>query len=114
MAKFYGKVGYATTEETAPGVYSERITERHYYGDVTRNARRLEQGIGVNDDVNVTNTISIVADAYAYQRFFAIRYVEWMGVRWKVSNVDVQRPRLNLTLGGEYHGTTDWTTRDSV
>ena len=104
MARFCGAVGYVETSETRPGVWTESITERTYRGDVTHNSRRLETGESINDDVNVTNTISIVADAYAYQNFFAIRYVNWMGANWKVNTVEVQRPRLILSLGGVYNG----------
>ena len=104
MARYYGVVGYAETKETAPGVWTESITERKYRGDITRNTRRLENSSQVNDNVVINNTISICADAYAYQNFFAIRYVEWMGAHWKVTNVEVQRPRLILTIGGVYNG----------
>ena len=104
MAKFYGKVGYGFPVETKRHVYEYEITERSYYGDVTRNARRWEQGTDINDDLNVNNLISIVADPYAYDHFFAIKYVEWMGAKWKVTNVEVQRPRLILTVGGVYNG----------
>lgn len=106
MAKFYGKVGYAEISETSPGVNTEHLTERSYYGDVIRNVRKLEPGESVNDNVDVNNSLSIVADPYAYQHFFAIRYVQWMGVYWKVSNVEVQYPRLLLTVGGVYNGPT--------
>ncbi len=108
MAKYCGKIGYAETVESAPGVWEETITERKYYGDVTRNIRRLESGEHLNDKLEVNNLISIVSDAYAVQNFFAIRYAEWMGVNWKVTNVDVQPPRLILTLGGVYHGASNW------
>lgn len=104
MAKFYGAVGYAKQVETAPDVYDEQITERNYYGDVVKNTKRFEKGEHLNDNLNVNNTISIMADAYAEQHFFAIRYVSWMGAKWKVTNVDVQRPRLVLSLGGVYNG----------
>ena len=104
MAKFYGTVGYVETVETTPSVWDEQTIERQYYGDVVKNTKRYEKGDGLNDNLNVNNTISIVADAYAEQHFFAIRYVEWMGARWKVSSVDVQRPRLILSLGGVYNG----------
>ena len=104
MAKFYDVVGYGVTAETTPGVYEEQIVERKYYGDVLRNARRYEKGEGLNDDLNIDNKISIVADAYAYNHFFAIRYVNWMGVSWKVSSVEVEAPRLILSLGGVYNG----------
>ena len=107
MARFCGIVGYAETTETKPGVWTDTFTERTYRGDVTRNTRRLDSGESLNDDISVSNTISIVADAYAYQNFFAIRYVNWMGANWKVTNVEVQRPRLILSLGGVYNGNED-------
>jgi hypothetical protein len=102
--KFYGKVGYGAPVETAPGVNSVVITEVPYFGDVVRNSRVLREGDRVNDDLSVDNSISIVADAYAIQNIFAIRYVEWMGTLWVVSNVDIQSPRLLLRLGGVYNG----------
>lgn len=104
MAKYYGKIGYNESVETTPGVWEEKITERSYYGDVVRNARRLQSTDKVNDDINVINEISIVADPYAMNNFHSMRYVEFMGAKWKVSNVEVQYPRLILTLGGLYNG----------
>lgn len=103
MPKFYGAVGYAKTVETSPGVSVEQITERNYYGDVIRNTRRLQGADKVNDDINISNEISIVADPYANDHFYAIRYVVFQGAKWKVSNVDVQYPRLILSLGGLYN-----------
>ncbi|MFA6728918.1 MAG: hypothetical protein WCS17_12015 [Prevotella sp.] len=103
MTRFSGKVGYSVTEETEPGLWIEHISEHRYIGDVIRNARRLDTSNGVNGDIVINNTISIVADAYAFSNFFAIRYVEWMGTKWKVTNVEVQSPRLILTLGGRYN-----------
>lgn len=103
MPKFYGAVGYAKTVETSPGVSVEQITERNYYGDVIRNTRRLQSADKVNNDINISNEISIVADPYANDHFYAIRYVVFQGAKWKVSNVDVQYPRLILSLGGLYN-----------
>lgn len=106
MARFFGVVGYAEeTKEVRPGVWEESIAERKYFGDVIRNTRRLEKGEYLNSDINVNNLISIVADPFAYQNFFAIKYVHWMGTNWIVTNVEVQRPRLILTIGGVYNGT---------
>lgn len=105
MAKFFGEVGYGETEETSPGVWADVITERSYYGDVVRNMRRLEENPDkLNSDISVSNSISIVADAYANEHFFAMRYIKWAGAYWVISNVEVQRPRLILTLGGVYNG----------
>lgn len=106
MAKFYGEIGYGETVKKAPGVYDDVITEYKYRGDVVRNARSLQDADKVNDDISVDHTISIVADAYAREHFFAIRYVRWAGTLWKVTNVEVQSPRLILRLGGVYNGPT--------
>lgn len=103
MAKFYGVIGYVETKETAPGVWREVSEERHYRGDIIRNTRRWENGQNLNDNLNVSNQFSIVADAYAYEHFFAMRYINWMGASWKITNVEVQRPRLILTVGGVYN-----------
>ena len=112
MAKFYGEVGYAETKETAPSVWEETIVKKYYYGDITKNTKRWVNGDGLNDDIQISNIISIVADPYAYQNFFAIRYVKWMGVAWKVTNVEVQAPRLLLTLGEVYNGPEAGTGQD--
>ncbi len=103
MAKFYGNVGYAITEETKPGVWMPRIVDKPYYGDLIRNSRRLENTSKVNDDVSLENQISIVADPFAYENFHNIRYVEYLGAKWKVSNIEVQYPRLVLTVGGVWN-----------
>lgn len=103
MAKWCGKVGYAVSVKISPGVWDSQITERQYYGDVIRNTRRLESGEHLNDNINVNNLISILADEYAYQNFQGIRYVEFMNSLWKVTNVEVQHPRLILTIGGVYN-----------
>lgn len=110
MAKFYGAIGYAELVETKPGVWTETIVERKYSGDITRNSRRLQGADQLNDNLNVSNEISIVADPYANQNFHAMRYVQFMGTKWKISNVDVRFPRLILTIGGLYNGEQVTTT----
>lgn len=104
MAKYYGVIGYAETVETAPGVYEERITERNYYGELVRNTRRLQTSDQINDNINIANEISIIADPFATQNFYAMRYIEFMGAKWKITNVEVRYPRLILTIGGLYNG----------
>ena len=106
MARFYGRVGYGESVEGAPGVWADEIIERSYFGDVIRDARNLKPGENLNADLSVQNSISIVADAYANDHFFAIRYVEWAGALWTVSSVEVQSPRLLLRLGEVYNGPT--------
>ncbi len=107
MAKFYGAVGYGEAEERAPGAWEEQITERMYYGELVRNTRRLQSADKLNDDLNIANELSIVADPFAYQNFHRMRYVEYMGSKWKITNVEVAFPRLILTIGGVYNGPQD-------
>jgi hypothetical protein len=108
MARFHGVVGYGKAAENPPGsgIWVDAIQEYVYQGDVVRNIRQLDASDKVNNDLSVQNSISIVADEYAYQHFFDIRYVEWSGVRWTVTSVDVQSPRLILSLGKVYNGPT--------
>ena len=103
MAKYYGSIGYAETSEVEPGIFKEEIVVRDYYGDILRNNRRLEDSNEINDDINITNRISIVSDPYAVDNFWKIRYATFMGQKWKVKTVDVEFPRLILTLGGLYN-----------
>ena len=102
MAKFYGAIGYAQTVETEPGIWEEVITERNYYGELNRNSRNLQTSGNVNDNVNISNEISILADPYANEHIYSMRYVKFMGAKWKVNSVEVKYPRLILSVGGLY------------
>lgn len=104
MAKFYGVIGYAKTVNPKPGVHKEEITEKMYQGDLIRNTRRLQSTDQLNDNINVANEISIIADPFANENFHSMRYVEFMGAKWKITNVEVQYPRLILSIGGVYNG----------
>lgn len=108
MARFHGAVGYGETVETPPdsGVWVDQVVEVSYFGDVIRNTRRLDEGEGLNNDIAVSNSISIVADQYAIEHFFLIKYVRWAGTLWTVTSVEVQSPRLTLRLGSVYNGPT--------
>lgn len=103
MAKWFGKVGFAIQKESEPGIYIDEIVDREYYGNLHRNYRRLQSTSDFNDSVNVSNEISILADPYANENFHSIRYAEFMGTKWKVTTVDVQYPRLILSLGDVYN-----------
>lgn len=104
MAKFYGEIGYAELVEKTPGVWDEDIVPRNYYGEEVYNARRLQSSGQVNDDIVISNKISIISDPYAELNFHKMRYAEFMGAKWKVISVEVKPPRLILTLGGLYNG----------
>lgn len=103
MAKFYGEIGYANIVETEPGVWEEQIVKRNYYGDIIRNTRSLQTSDNVNDNINISNEISIVADPYANENFHSMRYVYFMGAKWKITSVEVKYPRLILSIGGLYN-----------
>ena len=104
MARFYGVIGYGVSGQTDPGVFEPQIKERPYYGDTMYKYWKFDSSENTNDDINIANRISIVADEFAYENSHAMRYVEFMGARWKVVSIEVQRPRLILTLGGVYNG----------
>lgn len=106
MARFYGNVGYGESVETPTdsGIWVDEITERVYKGDVIRNIRNNTPADQINDEISVSNSISIVADQHAIENFIKIKYVEWAGVRWAVTNVEVRSPRLILSIGRRYNG----------
>ena len=101
MSKWFGKIGYAVTNETEPGLWDETILEREYYGDMTY------------DNILLANVISILADPFAIENCSHMAYVEIMGTKWKISEVEVQYPRLILTIGGVWNGNTTGTTEQT-
>lgn len=104
MAKYFGKIGFVHMTETSRGIWEEQVTEREYMGDVGRMNFRNQPSDQLNDDINIANEFSIVADLYAEKNFHAMRYIEFMGAKWKINSVEVKRPRLILTTGGVYNG----------
>jgi hypothetical protein len=104
MTKWHGVIGYIQTQETAPGVFSEVATEYEYAGDVIRNTRRWEQGSGLNDNLTISNQFSIIGDWFSYDNFQSMRYLKWMGASWKILSVELQRPRLLVSVGGVWNG----------
>ena len=104
MAKYCGMIGFAITDETKPGIYKENIEEHFYAGEIIRNSRRLQSSDKVNDDVLLSQDVSIIGDPFAYHNFQSIRYLTYLGQKWKVSSVEVLYPRLSLSLGGLYNG----------
>lgn len=107
MGKFFGRIGYSQTVETRPFVWEEQITERDYVGDILQNRHKWENGEGLNDNINIDNRLSIIADPFAREHCQHIRYVCWMGAKWKVTSVEVQYPRLILSIGGVYNENSD-------
>lgn len=106
MARFSGDIGFAETQETLPGNWEDVIVEHHYFGDVLQNSKQNDQGDQVIADIRVTNSISVVADAFLRDNYLALKYLRWLGVRWLVTDVKVAHPRLILQIGGRYNGPT--------
>lgn len=103
--RFYGAVGYGIPTDRGDGIWSDAITERLYFGDVSNVTRSIESDADkVNPDIRLQNRISILADAFAFENFAFIKYVSWSGTNWEVNSVEVERPRLLLSLGGVYSG----------
>lgn len=107
MARFFGIVGFEDGEhEVEPGIWvPAQMIERNYFGTVLKRQRKWDgSSEGVNDDVNLTNRISIVADDYMHHHLSAIKYVILYDTYWKVVSFEIQRPRIILNLGGVWNG----------
>jgi hypothetical protein len=104
MAKFIGAIGFAEQKEVAPDVYEDVITERKYVGNITRNTVRWNEGSNINDEMRLDHAISIVADPYLSTHIASIRYITWEGSKWKVTSNQINRPRIVLQIGAQYHG----------
>jgi hypothetical protein len=104
MDRFYGAIGYGVTEETKPGVWTETILEKTVYGDIVKNTKRYDANNNVNSDITINNQFSIIADSYALENIHLMKYVKYLGTKWKISSVDIRYPRLILTTGGVYNG----------
>ena len=102
MAKYFGNIGFATQVETSPGIWEDAIVDRPYKGDILRNNRRYDNGDSINDNLSLSNTFSIVSDAYLYSHIPAMRYLEYLGSKFKITSVDIERPRVNISVGGAY------------
>ena len=113
MSKWFGKIGYAIQEESEPGIWEEKIIERDYYGDLLTDNRKRQSNSNVLDEITLSNMISIIADPFAYNNCSCMAYAEIMGARWKISEIEVKPPRLNLTIGGVYKGNTPRTSEET-
>ena len=104
MAKFHGAIGYALLEESSPGVWIDTIIEKNYRGDIILDQRRFQSSENLNDNINIDNSISILADAYAYENLGFMKYIVWNNVAWKIQSFSINRPRIVLQIGGVYNG----------
>ena len=102
MARYYGNIGFATQVESRPGVWEDVIEERPYKGDVLHSGRRWENSDDINDDVVLTNRFSVISDVYLCSHIPALRYLEYLGTKFKITSVELERPRVTISVGGVY------------
>lgn len=102
--KYYGKIGFVRTVEKPGSIWEEETVERPYKGDVIRLSMQYANGTGINDDVKVSNVISIIADSFAYQNAHFMKYVTYLNAKWKINDITIDRPRITLSIGGVYNG----------
>ena len=102
MARYYGNIGFATPVETSPGIWEDSIEERPYKGDVLQSGRRWDNSENINDNFTITNRFSIISDVFLYSHIPALRYLEYMGTKFKITSVSIARPRVDITVGGVY------------
>ena len=104
MAKWHGVIGCIETKETTPGVWTPVVTERNYSGDLLRSSNRwVPSQDSTNDNLNANHQISIIADAFANENCRSMKYVEFMGNKWKITSIEMNFPRLILSIGGVYN-----------
>ena len=110
MARFHDKVGFLIPiDDQRTGLSTNRVVERPYYGKILEHTRRWESTEHVNDDLSISNQISITANDYAFKHMSCIAYVRFMGGYWKVSSVRIKGPEIVLTLGGVWNGQVEAT-----
>lgn len=103
--RYSGMIGFAPTKNKGDDdIWSEKIEEHPYKGDIVRHSYNAQNVEKLTDDVQVNMQISIVANEFAYNFMHLIRYATWRGVKWRVTSVEPQYPRLLLSLGGVYNG----------
>lgn len=104
MAKFTGLVGYVTQEEKVPGVWSPVSNPKTMKGDIIRQSSNNQNGDKVNDDITLGHRVSLIGDAYAFNNYFSLKWIELNGHKWEITSVELQRPRLIVTVGGLWNG----------
>jgi len=88
--------------EDEPGIWVDAIEERPYKGDIIRSGRRFDNSENINDNFTITNVFSIISDAFLYSHIPAMRYIEYLGSKFKIVSVEVERPRVEIRVGGVY------------
>lgn len=105
MAKFSGKIGFSLESEDGgeTGIWAPQVTEKQYYGDIMNDTRKWNDDSKVNENLNISNKFSIVANRFAIENIGYMRYVVWHGFKWKIITAEISGPRIVLYVGGLYN-----------
>lgn len=108
MAKFSGMIGFSIESEDASetGIWTKEIVEKKYYGDILNDTRKWSDDSKVNEDFNISNKFSVVANKFAIENLGFMTYVAWHGFKWKIISAEIQGPRIILYVGGLYNAQT--------
>lgn len=111
MAKFAGLVGYVTEQEKVPGVWTIVENPVMMRGDIIRqvsdNMNDLKVGTSINkiySDIFLSHRVSLMADSYAFENYMRIQWVMINGKKWKATSIEVQRPRIIISIGRLWDG----------
>lgn len=110
MSKFTGLVGFITQEESIPGVWSPIENSKKMRGDLISssatngNGSRIADSGKVNDDVSLNHRVSLLGDYYTFNNYLNIKWIQIGGRKLEVSSIELQRPRVILTVGGLWNG----------
>lgn len=103
MTRYSGLVGYGQQVEVEPGVWDTEDKEVMMKGDLLRQNANIQDS-GINDKVSLNHRVSLIGDAYAFDNYYNMKWVTVNGFKWAVSAIELQRPRLIVTLGGIWNG----------
>lgn len=103
MARYSGKIGFASQKRIDDRT-EEVIIEQVLYGDILTEAVKSAIADTINPQFSIGNSISLVANPFAFENAYAIRYAVYLGKRWSVAEVKINAPRIILRLGGIYNG----------
>ena len=104
--KYYDTIGFWEDDvEIRPGVSKSSIVERPYAGDILENRQRWMNSDHQNDNLTLNIRLSIIGDLYLNKHLSSIKYVNYMGNKWKVTGLDVSKyPRIIMDIGEVYNG----------